>query len=47
MAKLICKKCGYKVEGDNLRKCPYCGDMSLEEEQSAEELVQDVEHVGE
>jgi len=43
MAKLVCKKCGYKSEGEDTKKCSYCGEMSLEEEKSAEELIEDVE----
>lgn len=45
MANLICKKCGYKLKGANTGKCPYCGEMSLEEEESAEQLIQDVERL--
>jgi len=45
MAKLICKKCGYRIEGENTKKCSYCGETSLEEEKSAEDLIQDVKRL--
>jgi len=47
MAKLICKNCGYRFEGEEevKIKCPYCDKKEIEEEKDAEELIKDVEKI--
>ncbi len=43
MAKFVCINCGYRFESDTGKKrCPYCGREDVEEEKSAEELVEKV-----
>lgn len=46
MGKFVCKECGYKIEKtEKLRVCPYCNKESLEEEQDAEKLVEEIEEI--
>lgn len=46
MARYFCKKCGYKFESDKIKDmCPYCGKKEISEEQTAEELISDVENI--
>tara|TARA_Y100000310_G_C20251303_1_gene609219 strand:+ start:263 stop:394 length:132 start_codon:yes stop_codon:yes gene_type:complete len=40
MANIICSDCGYRFETG--KRCPYCASESIEEEKSAEELVDTV-----
>jgi len=41
--KIVCKNCGYRFEAEKMKKCPYCNKEDLEEEQSAEELVEGID----
>jgi len=45
MVRFICKECGYKTEGEGLKKCPYCDKSGLQEEQTASDLLNEVEKV--
>lgn len=46
MTKYFCKKCGYKFESENIKEaCPYCGQKDISEEQSAEEILEDVSKI--
>ncbi len=46
MTKLICKGCGYRIDGNKAnKKCPYCSKESLEEEKDAEELLEEVNKI--
>jgi len=48
MVKFICKRCGYNFEGKlgyKPRRCPYCSQEAVEEEQDAEEIIKDVERI--
>jgi len=38
----ICSNCGYKTETVRGKKCPYCDKNSLEQEKTAEELVNEI-----
>jgi len=42
MARFVCKNCGFRT-GNNAGKCPYCDRNELVREQTAEELLEDVE----
>ena len=37
-----CKNCGYRIEISKTNNCPYCDNNSLEEEKSAEELIDEI-----
>ena len=42
----VCKGCGYRFEGKlgyKPKKCPYCSEESIGEEQGAQELLKEVE----
>lgn len=44
MASYFCKECGYKFQNEKLKdKCPYCGKKSIAEEQTAGEIIEDIE----
>ncbi len=44
MANYFCKECGYKFKNDKKKDaCPYCGKKSISEEQTAEEIIEDIE----
>ena len=44
MGRYFCKECRYRFESDTKKeRCPYCGKNSLSEEQTAEEIVGEVE----
>jgi len=45
MVKFVCKNCNYRFETENAFDCPYCGKESIEKEQSAVELLDDVERL--
>jgi len=46
MTRYFCKKCGYKFESEKIKeRCPYCGQREIAEEQTAEEIVSDVEKI--
>ncbi len=46
MTRYFCKKCRYKFESDKLKEmCPYCGEKEVSEEQTAEEIMRDVEKI--
>lgn len=42
MVNLVCRNCGYRFESKllNNKKCPYCGEMSVDFEPSAEDLIE-------
>ena len=43
MASFVCINCGYKFETENKPdRCPYCNEIGLEKDKSAEELVDSV-----
>jgi len=42
MVKFVCINCGYRFESEKGKRCPYCGGEDVEEEKSAEELVEKV-----
>lgn len=42
MTKFFCKNCGYRIETENLQKCPYCNKASLQKEKNAEELLDEI-----
>ncbi len=44
MAEFVCKNCGFRLEGREKKRCPYCSMDSLEE-QNAEKLIKEVEKV--
>ena len=43
MKKFHCKNCGYRFESESSERkiCPYCGEMKVDVEQSAEDLVEE------
>jgi len=44
MVRFVCKNCNYRFESGEGFECPYCGqEESIEKEQSAGELLQEVE----
>jgi rubrerythrin len=44
MTKFRCKNCGFRTESEkNDRRCPYCDRVTLEKEQSAEELLEEAD----
>jgi len=46
MARYFCKKCGYRFESKKIKdSCPYCGKKDIAEEQTAEEIISDVEKI--
>jgi rubrerythrin len=45
MTKFICRECGYRISGEELKKCPYCNKGKLEKEKSAGELIEEVEKI--
>jgi len=46
MGRYFCQKCGYKFESEKVKEtCPYCGKKTVEEEQTAEEIMKDVEKI--
>ncbi len=46
MTRYYCKKCRYKFKSDQPKEmCPYCGEKEIAEEQTAEEIMRDVEKI--
>ena len=46
MVKFVCKGCNYRFDSETAFECPYCGqEESIEKEQSAGELLQDVKRL--
>ena len=43
MGKFVCKSCNYRFESEDAFDCPYCGEETIEKEQSAGELLQEIE----
>jgi len=44
MTKFVCKNCGFRTKQERAEKrCPYCDNKSLEKEQDAEELLENLE----
>jgi len=43
MVRLVCKNCGYRYESKSSEKknCPYCGEMKMDIEPSAAELIEE------
>ena len=41
--KFVCKGCNYRFERDDAFDCPYCGQESIEKEQSANELLTEID----
>ncbi|MFH1431100.1 MAG: hypothetical protein ABIG37_01365 [Nanoarchaeota archaeon] len=39
MTNFICLDCKYRFEADKKKTCPYCSSPKIEEEKSAEELI--------
>jgi len=49
MPKFVCKNCTFRFEADADKTgsvCPYCGERKLIKDESAEELVGEVEEDG-
>ncbi len=42
MVKFVCVSCNYRFESDKTEACPYCNSKSVEKEQSAEEILEEV-----
>lgn len=44
MVKFVCAECGYRFESEEkkLMRCPYCSGERVENEKSAEELVDNI-----
>lgn len=38
-----CENCGYRFESEKPKRCPYCGEDSVVKEESAEELLENLE----
>ena len=46
MVSYFCKECGYRFENEKKKEmCPYCGKKSVAVEQTAEEIVEDIEKI--
>ncbi len=45
MARYVCKNCNYRFNGKNLKECGFCGMDCIEEEKSAEELIEEIERL--
>lgn len=46
MTKFRCTKCNYTAELiNNPGQCPYCGQYGISEEQSASEILEDIEKI--
>jgi rRNA maturation endonuclease Nob1 len=46
MGRYFCQKCGYKFESEKIKEiCPYCGKKTVKEEETAEEIMKDVEKI--
>ena len=46
MTRYFCRKCNYKFETEKPKKmCPYCGEKEISQEQTAEEIMKDVEKI--
>ncbi|MEM3405631.1 MAG: rubredoxin [Candidatus Pacearchaeota archaeon] len=44
MGRFVCKSCNYRFEREKKPlKCPYCGESSIKEEETAEELLEGLE----
>jgi len=43
MTGFVCNECGYRFDGNEGKKCPYCSGNNVEKEKSAEELVNSIE----
>jgi len=44
MKKYVCKSCGYRFDRDKKPlRCPYCGEISIREEETAEELISNID----
>lgn len=42
MQGLVCMNCGYRFESDKKKNCPYCSSGNVDNEKSAEELLNEV-----
>ena len=43
MATFICTNCGYRFKSEKIKRCPYCSSENVEEEKTAEELVDSID----
>ena len=43
MDRFVCKGCNYRFEREDAFDCPYCGNESIEKEQSASELLNEID----
>lgn len=43
MTIYICKECGYRFETERPKSCPYCSSVKVKREETAEELLSEVD----
>ena len=43
MTNFVCLGCGYKFNMEKSNRCPYCDGDKIEEEKSAEQLIDSVQ----
>ena len=46
MTKFRCRTCGFKFEyGQKPKKCPYCSKETIDNEETADDLIKDVDKI--